>query len=337
MTSTIADARSKPRLRLGAVFATSVETPDQIRIAEEVGYEYAFVYDSPTFLADAWMTLARAAERTSRIRLGVAVITPRLRHLVANAGAVATLHALAPGRVDVAVGAGFTSQLMLGKKPARWAEVEAYVLGLRRLLGGDELEWDDAVIALRYGKRSGIAIPARVPIWVAAHGPKAYAVADRVADGILTDLGHGSTNTIPFEQPVFLLFYGTVLEGEEGLDSERVLDATGPAAAFHLHLGDEGAAGDLPERAQYLERLNAVDARRRHLEMHRGHLVEVTDLERPFVTPDLIGRATQTGTAADVRVRLTKMLDAGAGGVLYGPMGRDIPNELRKFAEIALA
>jgi 5,10-methylenetetrahydromethanopterin reductase len=322
-------------MEIGTVFGTSVETPEHIRAAEELGYEYAFVYDSPTFLADPWIVLARAAELTSRIRIGVGVITPRLRHVVANAGATATLHTLVPGRVDLGVGAGFTSQAMLGKKPARWAEVEEYIRGLRALLAGEELEWDGEVIALRHGTLAGVRLPAHVPIWVAAHGPKGYAVAERVADAVLTNLGHGSTNVVTELNRVFLLHYGTVLEEDESLASERVLQAAGPAAALHLHLGSEGAAGDMEEPAAYHEQLSTVDERRRHLEMHRGHLIEVTDLERPFVTPALIKRATGTGTSDEVREQLVAMGQAGATGVLYGAMGPDIPNELRKFADVA--
>jgi len=321
-------------MEIGTVFATSMETPEHIQAAEELGYGYAFVYDSPTFLADPWMILAKTAERTSRIRIGVGVITPRLRHLVANAGATATLHTLAPGRVDLGVGAGFTSQAMLGKKPARWAEVEEYVKGLRTLLAGEELEWDGEVIALRHGKLAGVELPAEVPLWVAAHGPKGYGVAQRVADAVLTNPSHGSTNVFEGLNRVFLLHYGTVLEDGESAASERVLEAAGPAAALHLHLGSEGAAGDLEECTAYHDALSAVDERHRHLEMHRGHLIELTDLERPFITPEVIRRATGTGTPDEVAGQVAAMAQSGATGVLYGPMGSDVPNELRKFAEV---
>jgi len=50
--------------------------PTKIELAERLGYERACVFDSPALFADPWMTLARAADRTSSIRLGVSVITP---------------------------------------------------------------------------------------------------------------------------------------------------------------------------------------------------------------------------------------------------------------------
>lgn len=322
-------------MEVGCLFTPSIDTPEHIEIAEGLGYERGWVADSPAFLADPWITLARAAERTSRIRIGVSVITPRLRHLVANAGALATLSTLAPGRVDIVVGTGFTSQLLIGKRPARWAEAEAYVNGLRTLLAGEELEWEGAVIRLVHGVRSGIRLPAEVPIWVAAHGPKGYAVAERVADGLVTNPMHGSQNVVWPHRRVLVQFNGTVLEAGEALDSERVLQAAGPAAAFHLHIGEEGAAAGSREAAGYEEALQAIDERRRHLELHRGHFIEVTELERPFVTPELIRRCTDSGTADEVRARLRELSDLGATGVLYLPAGEDIGRELAEFAACA--
>jgi 5,10-methylenetetrahydromethanopterin reductase len=118
---------------------------------------------------------ALAAARTSRIRLGVSAITPRLRHVVATATALATLHAHAPGRVEAVVGSGFTAQIMLGQKPAPWAEVEQYVVALRDLLGGREIEWDGALTGLKHGPRTAITPPGPdIPLYIAAHGPRGY-------------------------------------------------------------------------------------------------------------------------------------------------------------------
>lgn len=323
-------------MELGCLFSARLATPDHCAEAERLGYRYAWVNDSPTFMADPWITLARAAERTTHIRLGVCVITPRMRHLVANAGAIATLHALAPGRVDVVLGTGFTSQAMINKKPARWAEVEEYARALRLLLAGEDAEWDGEVVALPYSRSVGIPLPADVPLWVAAHGPKGFAVAERVADGVVTNLGHGSTNDVWLHRRVFVQVNGTVLDEDEPYSCARVIEAAGPAAALHLHLGDEGAAAGSAEARGYAARLNDVDPRRRHIEMHRGHLTELTELERPFVTGELIARTTETGTPAEMRGHLDGFERAGVTGVLYFPAGSDIPRELAIFARCAL-
>src|SRR5262245_30340743 len=98
-------------LEISCSFATSLDTPEHVAVAERLGYRRAWCYDSPALYPDAWVTLARAAERTDRIGLGPGVLVPNLRHVLTNAAAVATLAALAPGRIAVGVGAGLTARL----------------------------------------------------------------------------------------------------------------------------------------------------------------------------------------------------------------------------------
>jgi 5,10-methylenetetrahydromethanopterin reductase len=100
---------------LSCAFATSMATPDHVAMAESLGYERAWLYDSPALYPDVWVTLARAADRTSTIGLGPGVLIPSLRHPMTNAAAIATLSAIAPGRVAVAIGSGFTGRYILGK------------------------------------------------------------------------------------------------------------------------------------------------------------------------------------------------------------------------------
>src|SRR5450759_3185424 len=91
-------------MEFSCAFATSLDTPEHIRIAEALGYRRAWAYDSPALYPDVWVALSLAAERTERIGLGPAVLVPSLRHPMTNAAAIVGLCALAPGRVAVAVG-----------------------------------------------------------------------------------------------------------------------------------------------------------------------------------------------------------------------------------------
>lgn len=128
-------------LELSCAFATSPDTPDHVAAAEALGYRRAWLYDSPALYPDVWVTLALAAQRTERIGLGPGVLVPSLRHPMVNAAAIAQLASLAPGRVAVAVGAGFTGRMTLGQRSLPWTEVRHYVEVLRGLLGGDTVEW----------------------------------------------------------------------------------------------------------------------------------------------------------------------------------------------------
>src|SRR2546423_3029684 len=73
--------------------------------AEEAGWDGIFVWD-PVWGIDPSVTLAAAAMRTSRIRLGT-MLTPVSRHRPWKlAGELATLDNLSNGRVTLSVGLG---------------------------------------------------------------------------------------------------------------------------------------------------------------------------------------------------------------------------------------
>ena len=75
------------------------ETADLAVLAEELGYNRVWCPEIPAFGHDVWVTPARIAEKTPHIGLGVAVLVPSFRHPVAQAGAIATIESLAPGRL----------------------------------------------------------------------------------------------------------------------------------------------------------------------------------------------------------------------------------------------
>ena len=89
--------------------------------AEELGYHRAWCYDSPALYPEVCVTLALAATPHvgHRARPGGAVRRTSAT-VMTNAAAIATLVDLAPGRVTVAVGSGFTGARCLGQKPQRW-------------------------------------------------------------------------------------------------------------------------------------------------------------------------------------------------------------------------
>lgn len=83
-------------MEVSCAFPTALDSPDNIALAEQLGYHRAWIYDTPQQSPDVWMTLALAAQRTERIGLGPGVLVPSLRHPMVNAAATATLCALAP-------------------------------------------------------------------------------------------------------------------------------------------------------------------------------------------------------------------------------------------------
>src|SRR4051812_19187727 len=282
-------------MQLSCAFAPSPQTPDHIVRAEELGYHRAWCYDSPALYTDVWVTLALAATRTSSIGLGPGVLVSNLRHVMTNAAAVATIVDLAPGRVAVAVGSGFTGARCLGQKPQRWRDVSAYIEALRALLRGEEVAWNGSVIRMMHPTGFAPARPIEVPILVAASGPKGVAAAKAVGDGVFFG-GQPSAAAGEFSH-VALLTFGTVLEDGEVVTSERVLAAAGHSAAVSLHALYEWAPDALagvPGGAEWKAMIEEVPVATRHLAVHDRHLVGVSDHDRPFLGPELLAAVAFT-------------------------------------------
>src|SRR5215217_5430407 len=326
--------RSRP-MDLSCAFATSLETPEHVRIAESLGYRWAWCYDSPALYPDVWMTLGRAAERTATIDLGPAVLVPSLRHPVVNAAAIASLAALAPGRVVVAIGAGFTGRYTLGQRAMRWADVREYVTVLRALLRGDEAVWEGAVVRMIHPDGFVADRPVDVPILIGADGPKARAVAEELGDGLFS-AGIPATGEGGHRWRALLAF-GTVLADGEAPTGERVLAAAGPGLAVAYHAvyerGGADAVDALPGGRTWREAVEQVAPERRHLAIHDGHLVLVNDRDRPAVVEGapLLTSLSFTGTAAELRERLQGLAASGVTELAYQPAGPDIPGELERM------
>ncbi len=320
-------------MEISCAFPPGPHVVDHIVEAERLGYARAWLFDSPALYGDIWVIAALAAERTSRIALGPAVLVPNLRHPLAQASAIATLEQLAPGRVAVAVGTGFTGRMAMGQKPLTWAWTRRYIEQLRALLRGEKVEVDGAIVQMLHGPDFAPPFPINTPIVVAANGPKGVAVAHEFGDGVMT-IGAGN----PDFDWCSVLAFGTVLDAGESPGSERALAAAGPALTVVYHAmyeGDPASVDGLPGGVEWRKRLEEIPAAERHLAIHDEHLVTVTERDRPLLDGDLLKAFTWTGEAAEVRPRIDALAESGATEILYAPMGPDIPRELRTFLEMA--
>jgi len=320
-------------VEVSCAFPPGPEVVAHAALAESLGYERAWLYDSPALYPDVWVSLARVAEGTERIGLGPAVLVPSLRHVLAQATAIATLEGLAPGRTVAALGTGFTGRMALGQRPLPWAEVEEYVRQLRALLRGEQVEVDGTVVQMIPPERFLPARPVDVPILVAANGPKGLRVAKEHGDGVMT-IGSG--------QPEFdwcaVLAFGTVLDEGEQPTSARAFDAAGPAltVVYHgMYEANPGAVDSLPGGPEWRAALENLPAPVRHLTVHEDHLVRVTERDAHLLDGHTLAAFTWTGSARQLRGRLDELEAAGATEILYAPMGPDIPRELRAFAAMA--
>lgn len=319
-------------LTLACAFATSNQSDEHARIAEDLGYARAWFYDSPALYPDVWVQLCRAAERTTRIGLGPGVLVPSLRHPMVNAAAIATLASIAGAdRVAVALGSGFTGRLTLGQRPLAWARVAAYVRVLRALLRGEEVEWEGGVLRMLHPDGYGAARPLDVPIVIGAAGPKGIATARDLADGVF-----GAPLPIPGFAWSIVLTFGTVLDDGEDPSSARVLAAAGHAAPVMFHFAlEHGLLDRVPGADAWAAAYADVPSDRRHLALHEDHLIRINRRDRPFVTGELLARQGLALSRDGWRERLAMLASQGATEIAYQPAGPDIPRELAAFAAVA--
>lgn len=278
------------------------------------------------------MTLALAAARTRRIGLGPGVLIPSLRHPMVTASAIATLVTLAPDRVAIGVGSGFTGRLAMGKRPLKWADVATYVGTVQALLRGEMVEIDGAKARMLHGPGQAPARPIVVPWLIGAEGPMGQEVARQVGDGLFSSTGAAG---LPW---TVRLAFGTVLDGAEDPGSARVVAAAGPGAtvAFHgLYEWRNPLLEAFPGSVEWAARVEALAEDERHLHIHEGHLTFVNDLDRPVITSELVSMLTFTGTADVLRGRLQDLAIQGVSEIAFQPGGPDVEWELRAFMDMA--
>lgn len=154
---------------------------------ESLGWSYGFIPSSPLLVLDPYVMLAEGLRNTGSIVLGPLIENPVMRHPAVIAGSIATVDRLAPGRTVLGMGVGDTAVRLMGKRPATVAELEESIRTIRGLNAGERLAVDAARPAvLRHATR--------VPVWVAAQGPKTLRMAGRVADGVFIRVGVHETN-----------------------------------------------------------------------------------------------------------------------------------------------
>lgn len=325
---------------VSCAFPTALDSPDNIALAERLGYVRAWVYDTPQQSPDVWMTLALAAQRTERIGLGPGVLIPSLRHPMVNAAATATLAALAPGRTAVAFGTGFTGRRAMGYGAITWSYMDSYIRAYRGLLRGEVIEWEGAQMQMLHPDGHAPTRPVDVPVLVGALGPKGNKVANELGDGLFATLQlpefMNEYSWVPY------LAWGTVLDEGEAQDSEHARAAGGPGWALSYHgayeFGGPDAVRELPGGPEWMDVVNETPQEQRHLAVHAGHCVELNDADQ--AAWDAGGHATLrdvtiSGTRDQVRRRLDDLAGRGVTEIVFQPCGPDVRAELERFLDAA--
>lgn len=142
--------------------------PDVAAIAREgEGLGYAAVFLPETGARDTLVTLMGIAGETEELLLGTGVIPMPARTARLAAMAAATVQERSGGRHILGVGTGRAAPGALGRLRDHVEEIRELVVG------------SAPGAALR------LPLPAPIPIWIAALGPRAVRLAGEIGDGVL--------------------------------------------------------------------------------------------------------------------------------------------------------
>jgi 5,10-methylenetetrahydromethanopterin reductase len=345
----------------GIGFPSYIRAWEDVKRAEDYGFTHAWFYDSQMIYSDVYATMALAAEHTRHIKLGTLVAVPGNRIAPVTAHSIATINELAPGRVILGVGTGFTGRNVMGMPPIPLKTLREHIHVIRALLQGKEALYREGDrerwVRLLHPGMGYVNLEDPIPIHMASNAPNALKMVGEVSDAWITitlDAGEIRDSIRKIKQsaeaagrkmdPLYTttLTSGCVLRPGESITSKRVLDRVGPFAIVLLHTRWE--PGDLkigpfapPSIAQLARRYfdehimkMKTPADRRFQEMHYGHVIFLQPGEDKFCTPELIKMATLTGSAGEILERIKALEEAGVTNVgihLSGSDGRELIQE----------
>ncbi len=171
---------------LGAQFTAERfdECIASVEAAEDAGYSHAWFVDSQILWEDCYVYMTTALAQTRRITLGTAVTNPSTRHVTTTASIYGTLAKLYPDRLELGIGRGDSAVRSMGLKPVKTAVLRDTIPVLRDLLAGGTVAMNGIDVHLPW-----LADGARVPIMMAATGPRNLRAAGELADRVMLYVG----------------------------------------------------------------------------------------------------------------------------------------------------
>ncbi|WNE96461.1 LLM class flavin-dependent oxidoreductase [Streptomyces luomodiensis] len=353
-------------MRAGVVVSAHPGVEDLAVRAEELGLHSFWVNDTPMVHGDPFVALSLCAKATSRIRLGIGVTSPALRSAPAAASGLASLNALAPGRIICGVGTGNTARRTLGMRPTTAARLENFTAALQDLCAGRSTEYreGDRVRDIRFlhtGAHVNTADPIEFVV-AALLGPKAAAVAGRRGTGLISfglldptawhalhDARRHAAQDTPRDPDSHTDSYVVtslhMLNEDEDPHGDAARDATGhlvlsllafaadtaaenPAFAEQLSLEEREAVRRLLDR-----RGTTATAPDRHTKLYPNYLGRIAPQDRDLVLPSLMNTLALVGTRDDLLARIATLEQAGIDELLIQPV-IDPPTEMAQLAAL---
>ena len=340
-------------MRLGLMlgyWGLGLDAEDQIALvqeAEAAGFDS--VWTAEAYGSDAATPLAWFAAQTERIRIGAAILQMPGRSPAMTAMTAVTLDHLSNGRFSLGLGSsgpqvaeGWHGQ-RFGSQLARTRE---YVAIVRKALARERLVFEGEQYQLPLPDGPGKAlklmiapVQERIPIYIAAIGPKNTQLVGEVADGWL---------------PVF--FSPEHVDGSRALLEEgaarsgRSLDGFDIAPTVQVSIDDDVDrardvmrpfialyVGGMGSRAKnfYNQLVQRYGFEEAAAEIQALYLDGKKEEAAAAIPPELIDLVTMCGPAERVKERLEVYREAGVGTLIVSAMAFDTEGRKRTIRTLA--
>ncbi len=167
-------------------FPVPGESENIARNIEDSGWDGLYFPDTQCLSGDMYSAMCLAAKATKRLKVGTAVTNPVTRHPSVTASAIATVQVESDGRAVLGIGRGDSSLGYIGQKPAPAGKLESYLDQVQRYLRGESVDLDGYESRNMWISDSG---QPKVPVDVAATGPRVIALAGRLAERVTFAVG----------------------------------------------------------------------------------------------------------------------------------------------------
>jgi F420-dependent oxidoreductase-like protein len=319
-----------------------------VKEAESAGYDS--VWAAEAYGSDAATVLAWLAARTERIRLGSAIFQMPARSPAMTAMTAATLDHLSGGRMTLGIGSS-GPQVAEGWHGQRFAKqlqrTREYVAIVRKALARERLEFDGETYRLPLPDGPGKSlklmigtVQERIPIYIAAIGPRNTRLTGEIADGWMPTFfspEHVSESRSLLEEGAAAA--GRTLDDSFQIapnvnvcidaDLERARDAMRPFLA--LYVGGMGSREQNFYNA-LVRRYGFEEAAR---DVQERYLAGKRDEAAAALPAELIDMTTLVGPRERIAERLAVYRGAGVGTLITTPVAVDPGARKRMIRQLA--
>lgn len=316
-------------MKFGIEFVPQIPLKELVRlvkIAEDVGFEYAWITDHYNN-KNVYETLALIASETETIKMGPGVTNPYVRSPAISASAIATIDEISEGRATFGIGPGdkatFDALGIEWTKPV--STIKAAIADINTLLAGEKTEAGAALGGVK-------KVQDAIPIYMGAQGPKMLETAGEIADGVLIN----ASNPKDYEAAMPMIKKGLAAAGGDksfdvgaytatsiGPDSDAAKNAAKIVVAFI-------AAGSPPpviERHGLPEGFNT----------QMGEFLAKGDFGGAIgaVTPEALDAFSVCGTPDEFIPKIEGLAEMGVTQYVAGsPVGKNVEESIKLLGEV---